>query len=305
MQPKRILWAIDALDSLPAMQSDLTRALRELVGNDGVAIEPFCLMARNEIQWVNDPKEDEVPFLIPADLEGSLRKWLDGVELPGLLQPTILTVDTVVPAAAARLILEHARRTGASLIALSTHARTGVDRWLLGSFTETLICESDIPVFVVNPRACSLRTYEKILVPSDFSEASRAAFDEALDLACRHQSEVVVLHEASFGVSALPMPWSAGPDEAARAEKEALVWSEAAEKRGVRMSFRLGGRVETGAAIVDFARKLGAGLIVMASQKTAARAALFGSVARDVARNADCPVLAWHPRLPSASRAAR
>ncbi len=53
---------------------------------------------------------------------------------------------------AASLILEAAAASGADLIAMTTHGRTGVKRWLLGSVAERVLRASPLPVFLVRAR---------------------------------------------------------------------------------------------------------------------------------------------------------
>jgi len=49
-------------------------------------------------------------------------------------------------------ILEYAEETGADLLVMGTHGRTGVDRYLLGSVTEKVVRTADIPVLTVRER---------------------------------------------------------------------------------------------------------------------------------------------------------
>jgi nucleotide-binding universal stress UspA family protein len=49
----------------------------------------------------------------------------------------------------AQLILEHADRQDIDLIAMSTHGRSGVSRWLLGSVAEKVIRHAAKPIFLV------------------------------------------------------------------------------------------------------------------------------------------------------------
>jgi nucleotide-binding universal stress UspA family protein len=45
-------------------------------------------------------------------------------------------------------ILDHATKEEVDLIAMSTHGRTGIKRWLLGSAAEKIVENSPRPVFV-------------------------------------------------------------------------------------------------------------------------------------------------------------
>jgi nucleotide-binding universal stress UspA family protein len=50
---------------------------------------------------------------------------------------------------AAETIIELARRSPNSLIAMCTHGRSGVMRWMLGSVTEKVVRHSGDPVLVI------------------------------------------------------------------------------------------------------------------------------------------------------------
>jgi nucleotide-binding universal stress UspA family protein len=51
----------------------------------------------------------------------------------------------------ANAILSYAEAKGVDLIALSTHGRSGVSRWLLGSTTDKIIHGAMVPVLLVRP----------------------------------------------------------------------------------------------------------------------------------------------------------
>ena len=52
---------------------------------------------------------------------------------------------------AADEIISLARKTPDNLIAMCTHGRSGVKRWVLGSVTETVVRHSGDPVLVTRP----------------------------------------------------------------------------------------------------------------------------------------------------------
>ncbi|AKH97063.1 universal stress protein [Halanaeroarchaeum sulfurireducens] len=56
---------------------------------------------------------------------------------------------TVVRGVPHESILEYADEAGADAIVMSTHGRTGIDRFLLGSVTERVIRSADLPIVVV------------------------------------------------------------------------------------------------------------------------------------------------------------
>jgi len=48
-------------------------------------------------------------------------------------------------------ILEVAEETHADMIAMSTHGRTGVSRWLMGSVADKIVHHAHIPVMLIHP----------------------------------------------------------------------------------------------------------------------------------------------------------
>ncbi|HXV80482.1 MAG TPA: universal stress protein [Candidatus Binatia bacterium] len=60
---------------------------------------------------------------------------------------------SVTEGEAADRIIETAHQTRDSLIAMSTHGRSGLGRWILGSVADRVIRQSGDPVFVIRPTA--------------------------------------------------------------------------------------------------------------------------------------------------------
>lgn len=83
--------------------------------------------------------------------------------------------------------------TPRDLIVMGTHGRTGLSRVLLGSVAERVVRQAPCSVLVAREQG-DARPYRHLLVPVDFSEASRRALDEAGDLATRTGATVTLLH---------------------------------------------------------------------------------------------------------------
>jgi len=137
---------------------------------------------------------------------------------------------------------------------------------------------------------------DKILFPSDFSEAAEKAFESALFLADSHDAELVLLHVVDqlhgfthYEVLALtPMEIVEKLVKHAHENLQAMV-DQAKEKVVASEMVREG---KTWAVICDTAESENADVIVMASQgRTGLSHALIGSVAEKVVRHATCPVM--------------
>ncbi len=98
-------------------------------------------------------------------------------------------------------ILDAAEREGIDLIILSTHGRSGLSHFLLGSVAEKVVRFAPCPVLVVkkhehefvNPETGLLQLKE-ILVPTDFSEASKTALRYGVSLAQQFGAALCLTH---------------------------------------------------------------------------------------------------------------
>jgi nucleotide-binding universal stress UspA family protein len=79
-------------------------------------------------------------------LDGKVQQLREGEGVPEVSY-------TVTEGEAADQIIEVAHQTHHSLIAMSTHGRSGVGRWILGSVADRVIRQSGDPVFVIRPTA--------------------------------------------------------------------------------------------------------------------------------------------------------
>jgi nucleotide-binding universal stress UspA family protein len=94
-----------------------------------------------------------VRLLHPAERSAeAAERSLD--EARGRIPPELGPVDVQVVenASAAGGILAEARRGGADVIAIATHGRGGLRRFLLGSVAENVLRESPVPVLLFRPR---------------------------------------------------------------------------------------------------------------------------------------------------------
>jgi nucleotide-binding universal stress UspA family protein len=94
-------------------------------------------------------------------------------------------------------IIDFAGKNDVSLIAISTHGRTGVSQWLLGSIANKVVQRSHIPVFLVRSsqpaKTPADKELRKILLTLDGSQFSEAIIPYVEKLAKVTGSEVVLL----------------------------------------------------------------------------------------------------------------
>jgi nucleotide-binding universal stress UspA family protein len=136
-----------------------------------------------------------------------------------------------------------------------------------------------------------------ILVPTDFTEPSDAALDIAMQLARLTGADLEILHVNIDPTFVVPPPGDilAVPIDLSRALQSAMERLDATVARATAEGLKARGASESGRThteIVDHARKIGAGMIVMGTHgRHGIGHALLGSVAEKVVQNAPCPVL--------------
>ncbi|MCB1045112.1 MAG: universal stress protein [Acidobacteria bacterium] len=200
--------------------------------------------------------------------------------------------------AAGPMILEYAEKNHIDLIVMSTHGRRGLSKVLLGSVTEEVVQLAKCPVLTLNPSCVDANksTFERILVPVDFSDHSKKAIEVAAGLAARFGASVMLLHVIEEAV--LPPFYMVGVDHLASAPELAeqtenelsrlvSLFEEAPKSASVHVT-----KGHPAKEIAEFARLQKADLLVIATHGlTGLEHFLLGSVTEKVVRSAPCAVL--------------
>jgi nucleotide-binding universal stress UspA family protein len=165
----------------------------------------------------------------------------------------------------------------------------GLAHLMLGSVAEEVMQRSFCPILCVPPSAIEAPApYRRLLVPTDFSEVSRAAFPMAAFLARRFEADVVALHVVhaarSGTLEPLPANLGAGTEETLREFFRAHF-----QGLNVVPSVRRG---HVWQRIAHAAESLRNGLVVMSTRgHDSFSDRILGSNTERVLRHAPCPVL--------------
>jgi nucleotide-binding universal stress UspA family protein len=142
-----------------------------------------------------------------------------------------------------------------------------------------------------------------ILLPTDFSEASAAAFQLACSLARDHGSRILAVHVVGRPVVPYEAAWVAVEPEGYRDELLAKLRSLRPADCPVAVECRLADGDPPG-EIVRIARETPCDLIVMGTHgRTGLARLVLGSVAEEVLRKAPCPVVTMKSGPPRAGAA--
>jgi len=201
------------------------------------------------------------------------------------------------------IIIAAASADRATLIAMATHGRSGVTRWLLGSVTEKVLRGTVNPLLVVrapgNSKTDGEAALRSVIVPLDGSDVAEtilspvAALAEALDL------QVLLIR-----VYGLPLPTYGGDDyyvpnylelkDQIRDEAEGYLNSRASLLRAQGVAEVSTVVIEGSAAdaIIDLARETPDNLIALSPYgRSGLQRWVLGSVTEKVVRHCQDPVL--------------
>lgn len=301
------VWAINPFEVETRPGSAVIDELETWLGATGTAVQPVHVLGVPAAVLSPDAHGSwSEPYLAATEKETA--EYLNGIGLPQLLQPKVLLHHGGTAEGAARVLLDYAQEVGAAWILVSSKGRSGLRRLALGSFAESLILTSPVPVWVFGHGNPAVLDPRRIIFSTDFSEMSRAAFNRVLDQASKLGARVTLFHCVNFPDGALsnlgmmgmtpyipPEDYLSGQMEFAR--KSAADWIKDAAQLGVQVDFVVKEVVPNiDKSILQEAEAIGAGVIALASHSGRVSAAILGSHARQVVRHSDRPVWVFGPK---------
>jgi len=239
--------------------------------------------------------------LPPGDLD-ALRQGVAAFVSPEA-HATIAVEPQVIEGAPARETLAEAE--SADLIVMGTHGRSGFERLVLGSVTETVLRRAPCSVLTIPVSAVAVGAvpvvFRRIVAAVDFSDVSMAALRQAACLAAEADARLTAMH-----VIEVPEHLALWIDRV-DGISHVRAWADAAERhlRGAvgtetREYARVDQRVETGRAyreILRISEEQQADLIVIGAHGHGVIEQMFvGSTAQHVVRRAACPVFVVRQR---------
>lgn len=186
----------------------------------------------------------------------------------------------VVVGDAVDAITRELQESGANLVVMGTHGRSGVPRLVFGSVTEAVMRVATAPVIAVNAGTTESGSVSRILCPVNFTDACRAALRQAVALLDGPDAPILLFH-ALEGKELQPSinelirlhEW-APPEIAGRCELKTMPSRAPVE------------------AILDLALATAADLIVLdVAPGRSLYESLRGTVAERIVQASHCPVL--------------
>jgi nucleotide-binding universal stress UspA family protein len=266
-------------DGSPDSEGAITAALHlaKTTGSTVFVLEVLFYLAGYEMQSPDTLAPPMVNLELMRVQETMARERLEAWKAEAAKEGVTLEPRIRTSPSAYEGIMEEAGEIQPDLIIMGRHGYTGLTRLLMGSVTARVIGHSPCDVLVV-PQGVPL-SFERLLIASDGSPYSEAAWAEALTLARAMGSALIGVAVAT---SDRDIPTATGAVRNLEA---------AASEQGITLDTMIPmGRPEEG--IVKAAEFKQASLIIVGSHgRTGLKRLLMGSVAERVIGLASCPVL--------------
>ncbi|MFN2162264.1 MAG: universal stress protein [Candidatus Promineifilaceae bacterium] len=199
---------------------------------------------------------------------------------------------------AADSILQYSIENDVDLIVMSSHGRSGINRWVYGSVAERIMSQAPCPTLIINARQSSQEgAPSKILVPLDGSGLAEQALHPALDLAQLLDAELYLLSVTTSGELRIETASEAGAfadienGEVVKAKDYLQDLAENLDYQKVNYDVEIASG-SVAEAIMDYAAENGMELIIMSSHgRTGLKRWVYGSVAEKVLRGACCATM--------------
>ena len=127
----------------------------KLAENILTEVEELAVLLNARLNLIYVTKAHVFPGVDPTDAQvrvvSEAKEYLDNLKEQLLAKKIDIEIHTPYGNPAAK-ILEVSKRHDIDLIAMSTHGRSGIGRWLLGSVAEKVVRHSEKPVLLLRAR---------------------------------------------------------------------------------------------------------------------------------------------------------
>jgi nucleotide-binding universal stress UspA family protein len=239
---------------------------------------------------------------VNANIQADAQKYLEERAAP-LREEDLSVLPKVMSGSAATCIVEEGASEPGTLIAMSTHGRSGVARWAFGSVTDKVIQTTADPLLIIRssdePSPKSEIAVENVIVPLDGSELAEQILPHVVHLAESLDLRVTLLRvtpTAGDYYRFMDYPVPEYDDLPEQMDAEALTYLENQGKwlhqQGVsRVEERLS-HGPPAIAVTDFAKETSNNLVAMTTHgRSGVGRWILGSVADRVIRHSGGPVL--------------
>jgi len=275
------LWAVDPSEQYLRPSIEALTEIKHFLGGGLLRVHPAYVCG------------EEATPLDQAQIE--VREYLKPLNLGTTANVEVVYAPTNSRSDWVKRILRVAYNQNAQVILLTSHGRSTLGAFFLGSFAYELLQKSNLPILFINPHRKRVVGNEKVLFATDFSEGSKAAFHEFLKLVKGKVSNFILFHAINFPMLSLneaqaagvvaPLPESFITDQRTWAQSQIDSWIKEALQSGIQIRFQPlieESLTSAAEAIQEVAERENVGLIGLVSHVGPIVRLTIGSVTQDL-----------------------
>jgi nucleotide-binding universal stress UspA family protein len=229
--------------------------------------------------------------------------------LKNIEPPKIFTLILSSQKEAVEVLTTHAKKEKADFIVVSSHAKKGLKRLIIGSFAETLTNYAKYPVAVITPNMQIKNDFSSIVLPTTFTKNEKKVFLWAIQFAKNFKSKIIITHSLPYpqdpilssgmfllgSAPSVPIVNLTDYEKSKKEiEKKAKDLEKLAKLHQIKTETIINDMCITiSDGIIKTSKKQKASLIIMAHQSSRLATTLLGSITRQIIRESSTPVLIY------------
>jgi nucleotide-binding universal stress UspA family protein len=303
----KIVWALDPYADVKKTWKRAAQVVRALQRSRRCSVQPVYVLGAEGLNWVSPLNATEADRFVPQ-VQKKMSAVLERLGLrDAVLPPRVIVSRHYSVRQDVAELVRFADRWSADLVVINTHARTGMRGMVLGSFAETLLFRAKFPVLFVSPHTREIKSLKRVLMPTDFSPGSRRVLKDLAGVLRRTAATVTLYNRIPYPIQAfadagvtlagggwLSVDEFVASDQRAR-EKLAAPFGKMIRAEGIKCEVLVAeGESRISDDIMRVAGRQKADVIAMGSEVGPLSQWLIGSMARNVIRESDLPVLVQH-----------
>lgn len=289
----KILWGLEPFHQDSIRLKGMHALLKQIAGKKGLVLKVGFVATRteNEIALAfNIPIEERFTDYPHRLLKESLKKSKIVISDKDIVVEDCETISTTK---AVDTLLTLAKKKQSELVALYTHSRRGLKRFLLGSFAETAVHRSQLNLLIAGPDTKFSAKLKTLFYMSDFSSENKNNLSRVINFAQITGAKLVVFYVPNLAYF-WPKSESTPEIEKYRSSVEVIKEKFESESRKSKISCQV--IIATKAVPIlelalKTAKEVSADLFIVRAQTGALKTFIGGSVTRQILRSSPKPVL--------------
>lgn len=295
----RLVWAIDILSADPKVRSSAEKTMKAFARKCILEIVPVYVVRLSEQVTPFSHGEGKQVFL--QDVKAAMKRWLEKAPVQTESPVPVLQKGIYLRSDIDALVSE-SKKQKADFILVNTHARKGLSRFWMGSFAETLMHHSQLPVLFLNPQAKPLSQIKTVLAPTQLTPGSDQALNRIAEFAKRLDAELVLYNNIEYFVATPELAFTETMVFTQNIQKDVKQRQKTLDQIASKISKKHKVKVKTlvdekdlrvSDGIIKASKKLPNCLIAMTAQTGPVLSVLVGSTTRRVVREAVAPVMVF------------